>query len=280
MEDIVVTSLLHKGGDKPFTWIIVDWLTLKDRMMNARQRAWPVEARFFGLAFLFFVSLSKFHRHRFEIEAVLGIGGMFQTAILELFQQKRHALKAIAAMAITTVSEEAEHGFVDLDPTRRLRAVGCHRALRTLRTNRTRTVGNRKSDQNLQGQCFVLSRTLPSQRQKQEICHRPASETFVARYAPQTAMLMVFAGDRGADYDAVEPQIPRQGFRGEPRDALAHQRSPRDRGGNRRKNRVARRPPVERLQEFQKYRFAAAVVDRFQHGFGTRVGRFVGTRQK
>src|SRR6516165_7451058 len=162
MENVVVTSLLHKGGDKPFTRIIVDWLTLKDRMMNARQRARPVEARFFGLALLFFVSPSKFHRHRFEIEAMPGIGGVFQTTILELFQQKRHPLKSTAAMAIATVREEAEHGFVDLDATRRLRAVGCHRALGTLRANRTRTVGDQKSDQNLQGPCFVLGRTLAS----------------------------------------------------------------------------------------------------------------------
>src|SRR6516165_902112 len=135
MEDVIVTTLLHKGGDKPFAWIIVDRLTLKDRMMNARQRPRSVKARFFGLGFLFFVSLSKFHRHRFEIEAVLGIGGVFQTDILELFQQKRHALKSIATMAIATVREEAEHSFVDLHPTRRLRAVGCHRAFGTLRAN-------------------------------------------------------------------------------------------------------------------------------------------------
>src|ERR1700740_2338750 len=96
MEDVVVTPLLHKGGDKPFAWIIVDRLTLKDRMMNARQRARSVEARFFGLGFLFFVSLSKFHRHCFEIEAVLGIGRVLQTGILELFQQKGHAFKPIA----------------------------------------------------------------------------------------------------------------------------------------------------------------------------------------
>src|SRR5262249_42188926 len=205
MEDVVVTTLLHKGGDKPFAWIIVGRLTLEDRMMNTRQRARSVEARFFGLGFLFFVSLSKFHRHRFEIEAVLGIGWVFQTGILELLQQKGHSLKPVAAMAIATVREEAEHGFVDLDATRRLRAVGCHRPLGTLRANRTRTVGNQKSDQNLQGPCLVLSRTFPSQRQKQEIRHRPASETLVAPYTPQAAMLMVLARDRGADHDAVEP---------------------------------------------------------------------------
>src|SRR6516225_9889237 len=107
MEDVVVTPLLHKGGDKTLARIIVDRLSLKDRMMNARQCPRSVKARFFGLGFLFFVSLSKFHRHRFEIETVLGIGGIFQTGILELFQQKRHALKPIAAMAITTVREEA-----------------------------------------------------------------------------------------------------------------------------------------------------------------------------
>src|ERR1700740_186806 len=193
MEDVVVTPLLHKGGDKPFAWIIVDRLTLKDRMMNARQRARSVEARFFGLGFLFFVSLSKFYRHRFEIEAVVGIGGVLQVGVLELFEQKGHALKPIAVMAIATVREEAEHGFVDLNATRGLRAVGCHRALGTLRANRTRTVGNQKSDQNLQWPCLVLSWTLAGQPQKQEIRHRPASETLVAWYTPQTTMLMVFA---------------------------------------------------------------------------------------
>ena len=101
--------------------------------MNTRQRARSVETPFFGLCFLFFVSLSKFHRHRFEIKTMLGIGGVFQAGILELFQQKGHALKAIAAMAVATVREEAEHGFVDLDATRRLRSVGCHRTFKSAR---------------------------------------------------------------------------------------------------------------------------------------------------
>ena len=146
--------------------------------------------------------------------------------------------------------------------------------------NGARTVGDQQADQNLQRPRVGLGRPLSGQRQKQEISHGPVAEAFAARDAPEAAVLMVLAGDRCADHDAVEPQIPRQRLRGEPRDALAHQRSPRDRGGNRRQNGVARRPGAERLQKLEEQRFAAAIADRLEHGFRTRIVRLVGSRKK
>src|SRR5262249_59554468 len=80
--------------------------------------------------------------------------------------------------------------------------------------------------------------------------------------------------------DAEEQKTPRQVCGRGRGVAFPHQRPPRDWGGNRRKNRVARRTSLERLQELEKYRLATPIVNGFQHRFGARIVRLVGTGQK
>ena len=45
---------------------------------------------------------------------MVGIGRIFEVDVLELLQQEGHALKAVAAVAVSAVGEEADHRLVDL----------------------------------------------------------------------------------------------------------------------------------------------------------------------
>src|SRR4029077_5689500 len=146
------------------------------RMMHPRQRARSLESRFLGLNFFLLVGLGESPRHRFEIEAVFGIGRVLQVNVLELLQEEGHALKSVAAVAVAAVREKSDHGLVDLDSARRLWAIGRYGSLGTKRGNRARSVGDQKADQNLERPRLRLGRLLSGQGQKQEISHRPAAE--------------------------------------------------------------------------------------------------------
>ena len=183
-------------------------------------------------------------------------------------------------MAVAAVGEEADHRLVDLNAAGGLRAVGGDRALGALRRDRARSVGDEKTDQDLQRPRLGLARLLAGQSEEQEIRHGPAAESFLAGNPPQAAMLVMLGRDRGADHHAVEPQIPGQRLRRQARDAFAHQRSPRDGGGDRREDGIARGTPAERFEELEEQRFAAAFADGFQHRLGARIVRLVGASQR
>ena len=197
--------------------------------------------------------------------------GSFRSGVLELLQQERHSLEAVAAVAVAAVGEKADHGLVDLNAARRLRPVGGDRAFCALRRDRTRAVRDQKANKNLQRSCLGLRWFLAGQSQEEHIRHAPAAESFLARNAAQAAMLVVLGGNRGADHDAVQTQIPGQRLGGQARDALAHQGTPGDGRRDRRQDGVARRPRAKRFHEFQEQRFAAAIAHRLQHGLGTGV---------
>src|SRR6202030_4258105 len=59
----------------------------------------------------------------FEVDPVLGIARVGETAIAELVDQKGDPLIAISTMSKAGVAEEPDHGFVQLHPLRRLGAV-------------------------------------------------------------------------------------------------------------------------------------------------------------
>src|SRR5215470_8600493 len=172
--------------------------------------------------FVLLVGFRKARGHRLEVEAVIAVGWFLQVGILELLQQERHSFEPVAAMAIAAVGEEADHCLVDLNAARRLRPVSGNCAFCALRRYRTWAIRNQEANENLQRPCFGLRWFLPSQSQEEHIRHAPAAESFLARNATQTAVLVVPCRDRGADHHAVKTQIPGQCLRGEARDPFAH----------------------------------------------------------
>ena len=160
------------------------------------------------------------------------IGRILQALVLELVEQERHPLEAVAAVAVAAVGEKADHRLVDLHPPRRLRPVGRDRALRSLRRDRSRPIRDQQADEDLQRQRLLGGRLLAGHREEAEVGHRPLPEALLARHAVERARLVVLAGDRRPDHHPVEPQVPGQRLRGQPGDPLAHQRPPGDRRGD------------------------------------------------
>src|SRR5215471_8966136 len=78
---------------------------------TARQRARPVEAQLLRLRLLLLVRFGKARGHSLEVEAVVAIGRILQAGVLELLQQERYALEAIATMAVAAVGEKADHCY-------------------------------------------------------------------------------------------------------------------------------------------------------------------------
>src|SRR4029450_4684030 len=64
--------------------------------------------------------------------------------------------------------------------------------------------------------------------QAQDLRHAPTTETFLARDAAKAAGLVMLAGNGSAYHHAIETEIPGERFRRDTRNALAHQRTPRD----------------------------------------------------
>ena len=199
------------------------------------------------------------------------VGRVLQVGAAETFEQEGHALEAVAAVAVAGVRQEADHRLVDLHAAGRLRAIGRDRALRALRRDRAGAVGDQQAGQDLQRTRLALGRPAADQREAQEVRHGPAAEPLLARNAAQAAVLVVAAGDRGADHHAVQAQVPRQRFRRQARDAFAHQRAPGDGGGDGGQDGVARDAPAEAGDEFQEDRAPAARAHGGEHGLGPRV---------
>ena len=129
----------------------------------------------------------ELRRHRLEVDAVPGVGRVGQPLVLELVEQERHALEAVAAVAVAGVGQEPDHRLVDLHPARRLRPVGRDRALRPLRRDRAGAVRDQQADEDLQRQRLFGRRLLAGHGEKAEIGHRPPAEALVARDAPERA---------------------------------------------------------------------------------------------
>ena len=68
----------------------------------------------------------------------------------EPLDQERHTLKAVAAVRIAGMAEEADHRLVELHALRRLRTVRGYRALRPLRGNRAGSVREQQPDECLE----------------------------------------------------------------------------------------------------------------------------------
>src|ERR1700738_4586404 len=204
---------------------------------------------------------------------MIAVGRILQGGILELLQQERLSLEPVPAVAAAAVGEKADHGLVDLNAAGSLRAVGGSGPFGALRRDGARALRDEEPDEDLQRPRLGRARFLSGQSQEQDIGHVPAAESLFPRYPAQAAGLVIFGGNGGADHDAVEPQIPRQRFGSQPRDALAHQRAPRDRRGDGSEDRIARGSCAQRFEELQEQRFAAAIADRFQHRLGTGIVR-------
>ncbi len=199
------------------------------------------------------------------------IGRVGEALVLELVEQEGHALEAVAAVRVAGVGQEADHRLVDLHPLGRLRAIGRDRALGALGRDRPRPVRDQEPDQDLQGPRLGLGRLLAGHREEGEIGHGPALEALLARDAAERAPLVLSGRDRGADHHAVEAQIPGQRARGEPGDALAHQRPPGDRRRDRGQHRVAVQRRAEAFDELEEDRARAARADRPDHQLGAHV---------
>src|SRR5262249_37405327 len=158
--------------------------------------------------------------------AMIAVGGIFEAGVFELLQQKGHSFEAVAAMAISAVSEKTHHGFVDLNTTRGLRAIGGDCSLGALRRDGAGTVRDEQPDQDLQRSRLGFRRLLAGKGKEENVRHVPSAESFLARDAAKAAVLVMLGGNRGADHHAIETQIPGKRFRGEARNALAHQWTP------------------------------------------------------
>ena len=156
---------------------------------------------------------------------------------------------AVAAVRVAGVREEADKRLVELHALRVFRAVGRYRALRTLRRDRARAVGEQQADERLESEQVVAARVEAEQRGEGDLGEAGVRSRMSAVAMPQKLSGFVLsARHRCADQRAEQVHPPRQAFGREPRDALAHQRPPRERGRDRGQHRVGGRVARRGLQ--------------------------------
>jgi hypothetical protein len=126
---------------------------------------------------------------------VRGIARVRQIGSLELIDQERDALVAVAAMGVARMGQEADHCLVELDPLRTFRPVGGDCALGALRRDRAGAVGQQETQQRLECE---LSRRIglgTEQRQVGDVGQRAGADDLVVRKAAEARLGM----PRGVD---------------------------------------------------------------------------------
>ena len=170
---------------------------------------------------------------------------------LELVEQERDALEAVAAVAKPVWVSKPTIALLICTRSGRLRAVGRHRALGPLGRDRARAVGEQQPDQHLQANSSSGAGRSP-------VMARPASSVAVQERrisslgTPQKrSRSWRAAGHRGADQRAVERRYQGRLTRRAPADALALQRTPGDRQRDRGQHRVGGDAVAEAAQELR-----------------------------
>ena len=154
--------------------------------------------------------------------------------------------------------QEAHQRLVELHPLRRLGTIRGHRALRSLCGDRAGTVGKQQSDEGLKCEKVGSIRFEPEQRHVGDFCQRPISEDFFIGDTAKTPWFMTLDAHRCADQGAEQSNPPWHGLGGEPRDALAHQRAPRERRGDCAQHRLGARMSIEAFHVLNEYGFRSA----------------------
>ncbi|MBK9685584.1 MAG: hypothetical protein IPO59_20705, partial [Betaproteobacteria bacterium] len=162
-EDVVLATLGHQLADIDLARVVVDRLVLEHRVVDAGDLLQVQAAEILLLCLVAGVALDITRGEPLQVDAMVGAAGVGQVDTAELLEQEGHAFEAVAAMGITAVAEEAQHGLVQLHTPRLLGAVGRHRALGALGRDGARSVGQQQPDQGLEGEALRLDGALAEQ---------------------------------------------------------------------------------------------------------------------
>ena len=113
--------------------------------------------------------------------------------VLEALEEEGHAFVAVATVGVAGVGEKPDKRLVELDASRRLRAVGGRGTFRTLSGDCTRTVGQKQSHQRLERKQIGRLWLLADQCNAGDLRQRPLAEKIGCRNAAET-LSGVFAG--------------------------------------------------------------------------------------